>query len=331
MKRALKWIGIGVGCIALLVAGLVTYIQLTYNVDFPDAPRPAIQASTDAEVIARGEYIANAVAHCSACHMDAESMKARKYDFTKPLVGGYEWNMGPFGRFIAANLTSHETGIGKLSDGDIARTVRHGVGSDGKLSPMMWFTVGPMADEDLTAVISYLRTLQPVEAKRDRTEYGIMLKALSGKFKPKAFEVPPYAAPASTPSLERGRYLAEGPAACFGCHTPVDRMTFDFVGPKFSGAADPEPDHENPEYELSPPNLTPDPKTGHIYSWDEDKFVDRFKNGGRIVPPSIMPWENFSRMTEADLRSIYRFLRSLPPAVNDTGPVYRKVGSFKKT
>lgn len=39
-----------------------------------------------------------------------------------------------------------------------------------------------------------------------------------------------------------------------------------------------------------------------------------------------MRWENCSRLTEADVRSIYRYLKSLPPVDHDTGPSYRDVG-----
>jgi hypothetical protein len=60
------------------------------------------------------------------------------------------------------------------------------------------------------------------------------------------------------------------------------------------------------------PNLTPDPKTGHIYAWSEDAFVARFKAG--VATGSPMPWQTFSRMTDDDLRALYRYLRSLPPA-----------------
>jgi hypothetical protein len=38
---------------------------------------------------------------------------------------------------------------------------------------------------------------------------------------------------------------------------------------------------------------------------------------------SYMPWEFFARMTDDDLRAIYRYLRSLPPVHNETGPSIR--------
>jgi hypothetical protein len=78
----------------------------------------------------------------------------------------------------------------------------------------------------------------------------------------------------------------------------------------------------NPSQEIIPPNLTPDPTTGHISSWTEDMFVARFK-GGRVVKGSIMPWDAFQRMTENDVRSIYRFLKSLPPVKHHVGPTVR--------
>jgi hypothetical protein len=37
-----------------------------------------------------------------------------------------------------------------------------------------------------------------------------------------------------------------------------------------------------------------------------------------------MPWRQFQRMSENDLRAIYRYLRTLPPADFDPGPVVQK-------
>ena len=39
-----------------------------------------------------------------------------------------------------------------------------------------------------------------------------------------------------------------------------------------------------------------------------------------------MPWENFAEMTDADLRSLFRYLKSLPPVAHDTGPSHRPAG-----
>ena len=51
----------------------------------------------------------------------------------------------------------------------------------------------------------------------------------------------------------------------------------------------------------------------------EDQFVARFRQG-RVLPGSPMPWQGFARLTEEDLRAIYRYLKSVPPVKNDVGP-----------
>ena len=67
-----------------------------------------------------------------------------------------------------------------------------------------------------------------------------------------------------------------------------------------------------------PPNLTPDPKTSPIGRWDEDVFVSRFRVG-ETVAGTPMPWGAYARMNDGDLRSVYRYLRSLPPVEHETG------------
>ena len=64
----------------------------------------------------------------------------------------------PPGEFHARNITPDtETGIGQFSDGAIARALRHGVGHDGRaLLPFM--ELQGLSDEDLVAVVSYLRS-----------------------------------------------------------------------------------------------------------------------------------------------------------------------------
>ncbi len=39
-----------------------------------------------------------------------------------------------------------------------------------------------------------------------------------------------------------------------------------------------------------------------------------------------MPWENFAEMTDDDVRSIYRYLRTLPPTNHAGGPTRRPSG-----
>lgn len=330
-RRLLRAVGMLFAVVLVLVVGFVVYVQATWRREFKGTPLPAVEASKDPEVIKRGAYVAHAIAHCSACHQPAETAKQKKLTSNlDDLRGGFAMEAGPFGTYYPANLTPDpETGIAKLSDAELGRVIRHGVAPNGELDVFMSFAVGPMADEDLVAIISYLRSIPPVKNPTQKDEWGFLAKAISSKFGPKTFTAPPFTKEGGV-SVERGLYLAKGPALCFGCHSPYDIMSgFTLAGPEFSGAHEPEPDHDDQKYEVMAPNLTSDPKTGVLANVTEDAFVDRFKKGGRTVLGSPMPWENFARMTDDDLRSIYRYLRTVPPASRATGPTRRLRGSWK--
>ena len=78
-------------------------------------------------------------------------------------------------------------------------------------------------------------------------------------------------------------------------------------------------------FEIIPPNLTPDPDTGHITAWCEDQFVARLK-AGPVFGGSKMPWNAYRLLSEDDARSIYRYLRSVPPVKHLVGPTRREKG-----
>jgi mono/diheme cytochrome c family protein len=66
-------------------------------------------------------------------------------------------------------------------------------------------------------------------------------------------------------------------------------------------------------------NLTPDQNTG-LGIWDEAMFLKTIRdgrhmgNGRPLLPP--MPWPNYAKMTDEDLKSIFAYLHSIPPVVN---------------
>ena len=274
------------------------WVSATWNGDYSAMARPAIVASTDPAVIAHGEYVFNAVAHCSICHGGPTAPKRKRGD-RLPMAGGLIFHAGPFGTFVARNLTSdRETGVGAQSDADLARVVRSGVDHQGRFLPFMKLAVGPIADEDLTALISYVRTFAPVRREEEPEVWGLVGKYLAAtKLKPAAQVPPPYVPASPEPSAARGAYLANGPAACRFCHTKHDAMAgFVETAPPFSGG-DVEPDDTDPASEIQAPNLTPDPTSSPLAAWDEATFVTRFR-GGKVFPGSSMPWENFAEMTE---------------------------------
>jgi mono/diheme cytochrome c family protein len=149
------------------------------------------------------------------------------------------------------------------------------------------------------------------------------------------------AAPANR-RVERGKYLVTI-MSCNDCHTPW----------KMGSNGVPEPDMTrmlsgHPEGMKMPPppppsgpwivsmgatftafagpfgvsyatNLTPDQNTG-LGIWTEEMFVKAMRTGKHfgtsrpIQPP--MPWQWIRQATDEDLKSIFAYLRSIPPIVN---------------
>ena len=316
MKRLfkiLKWTGI---VVLLLILAVFIFVQLTWNKKF-EAPYPDIKASKDSTVIARGRYLAYGPAHCGTCHVPMNKIAdVENGDVSQPLSGGWTLSIPP-GTFRAPNLTSDPvTGIGKLSDGEIARTLRYMVGSDQRcIFPFMPFA--ELSDEDLTAVVSFLRSQPAVTHEVKRSELTFLGKALMafGVITPTGTKgTPPKSVPIDT-TIEYGKYIANSVGNCVGCHTKRDLKTGGFIGKPFAGGMYFEPDEFSEGMSFITPNLTPDPNTGHIVSWSETAFVQRFKSG-RIYKGSPMPWGSFSRMHDTEIKAIYKYLMSLDPIPN---------------
>ncbi|MBV6523066.1 MAG: Nicotinate dehydrogenase subunit B [Gemmatimonadaceae bacterium] len=304
--------------ILIVLIGGATFVASRQHLTF-DVPYPDVTASTDSTVIERGRYLVRDAAPCAGCHGDPAQEASYAAGADVPLSGGFVFDIPP-GKFYAHNITSDdETGLGKVSDKAIGRALRYGVGYDGRaLLPFM--EMQGLADDDVVAVVSYLRTLPPTRKAVPPHEFSLlgrvlMATALAKPIGPAA--TPPARAPRS-PSIETGRYLVESVAICRACHTQRDNRTGELVGPHLGGAAG-LTETDDPAHSWSAPNITSDPETGKLAQWTEDQFVLRFKQG-RILDGSPMPWPGLSKLTEDDLRSMYRYLRSVPPVKNDVGP-----------
>lgn len=319
-----------VGALILVLVLAFAWIQVMWDKSYDDVPFPQLQASTDSSVIAHGRYLVRGPAHCSICHM-ASVEEVRRSDAGEdlPLRGGLEIPIGPIATLYSANLTPDpETGIGRYTDGQIFRMLRHNVRPNGhaSLAPLMPFA--HMADDDLVAIVSYLRSQEPVHHEIPASRWTLMGRAVAAIIRPAAFQpvvgqTVPTSAPPQEATVERGAYLANYVANCRACHSPLDQTTGKLTGPAFSGNAAGERSELDPSVMLRMPNLTPDP-TGVLVRFTEDAWVARF-HAGRRIPESIMPWGPFSRMNDADLRALYRYLNSLEPVANDVGPTVERV------
>lgn len=116
--------------------------------------------------------------------------------------------------------------------------------------------------------------------------------------------------------LDRGRYIVEGVAHCFQCHSEVNwkKDAQPKPGKKGGGSVF----EEDVFSWLVAPNISPDVETG-AGSWTDEQFARAIRDGighdGRRLFP-MMPYLNFRHMSEEDLASVIVYIRSIPPVRN---------------
>lgn len=325
MKKLLKILKWTLVSLVLLIVCLVVFIQSSWDKTF-EAPYPTIVASKDSTVIARGRHLVYGPAHCGSCHIPMEDISKAENGEIVPLIGGVEFDFPP-GKLRPPNLTPDlETGIGKFTDGELARVLRHMVGRDGRcIFPMMPFA--ELSDDDLTAIVSFLRSQQPVKHEVKKTEYSFLGKAVLtfGLIKPMGTQGNPPKSVIQDSTIEYGKYLANYVANCVGCHTDRDLKTGEFIGVPFAGGFVFEPNEMSKNKTFVSPNLTPDVNTGLITEWSERTFVDRFKRG-KVHDGTPMPWGSFSHMNDIELKALFRYLQSLKPTENKIEKYVYEIG-----
>ncbi len=300
--------------VIIVVAGIVTYVLTSYQKKF-DTPYPDITASKDSALVARGKYLALGPAHCADCHTPTSERAKVLAGEEVPLSGGFDFVM-PIGTLYAPNITSDpETGIGNLTDQEIARALRYGVRHDGQaIIDIMPFY--ELREYDMKAIISYLRTQPPVKNKRPDHEYNFLGKMVKTfVLKPSGDGIIPLTPPADS-TAEYGKYLVNSVANCRGCHSERDLMTGAYAGPELAGGFPFEVFSQDGKVikgkHLVTPNLTTDQETGIMAKWTKDQFINRFRMGV-VIQGSPMPWGPFSRMSDLELTAIYKYLSTIEP------------------
>ena len=247
-----------------------------------------VAARTDSIGVTRGEHLFHSIS-CAECHAADGG-------------GAVYSDMGPIGVIAGPNLTRGRGGVGaSRSDADWVNAVRHGVKPDGTslmVMPSEVFTY--LTDEDLGAILGYLRQLPPVDREVPPSHFRWLGRTLlaAGRLDILVAPKTPASVPRSVvpegPTAEYGGYLARI-AGCHGCHG--EGMSGGIVaGPPGLPAA---------------ANLTP---TG-LAGWTEADFVTVMRTGRRpdgYVLHQFMPWRAFRHMTDDELVALWRYLQGLP-------------------
>jgi mono/diheme cytochrome c family protein len=298
MKPLVKKILIGLGALlgtAVLGGGGYVYAQVSaFDASMDkvyDVPLPAIARSEDPEAIARGKHLVSSLGGCAVkdCH-------------GADLAGGQLIDIGPVGAIEGPNITPGGMLLA-YSDAELARLLRTGVKKDGRSIRMMpvqdfyW-----LPDSDLTAIISYLRTVPTSEKPNGATRVGVIGKVLDrrGEFPwdiARFVEgLPKETPPSPAPTAEYGRFVVK---LCSNCH-----------GEGLSGGPLP---GAPPDFPV-PLNITPH-ETG-LAGWTFDDFEKLLRQGirknGQPVDP-FMAVEATKNMDDTEMRALWAHLEKVPP------------------
>lgn len=153
---------------SLSVAALIAVSVLAVScggqkAEKPGDAAPGGAAATAMTPVQRGEVLAYTTG-CHDCHTPGTFYGAP--NFERQLAGSELGWHGPWGVTYARNLTPDvETGLGGWTDDEIVRALRSGVRKDGSpiLPPMPWQNYARLSEEDMGALIAYLRSIPAVK------------------------------------------------------------------------------------------------------------------------------------------------------------------------
>jgi mono/diheme cytochrome c family protein len=244
-----------------------------------------LKVAGNPEQIQRGKAISDGF--CSACHSKSGTL-------TGGLDVGEHFPVA-VGSFVSSNLTPAGQ-LGRWSDGDIFRAIRNSVDRDGRWLIIMSYTnAGKLSDDDIKAVIAYIRSLPPAGDPTGNPPDHLNLLGIAML----GAGMLPEGRPASTgiikappegPTLQYGEYILSY-QDCRACHGA--RLTGGVPG------------------QLGP--VGPDLKI--VKGWKLDEFIASMRTG---VDPNghelskEMPWRPIGRMSDEELSAVYQYLTHLP-------------------
>jgi mono/diheme cytochrome c family protein len=283
----MKWGGTSLVALlstAVILLSLILIVGL-FKLHARSAPAPITKVAGTPEQIQRGKAISDGF--CSACHSK-----------TGTLTGGLDIGEHfpvPIGSFVSSNLTPAGQ-LSRWSDGDIFRAIRNSVDPDSRWLIIMSYTnAGKLSDEDIRAVIAYIRSL-PAAGKSTNHQpdhlnlLGIAMLGVGMLPEGKPVSIGSIAAPPASPTLQYGEYILSY-QDCRACH-----------GARLTGGV--------------PGQLGPlGPDLNLVKGWKLEEFVATMRTG---VDPNghelskEMPWRPIGRMSDEELSAVYEYLTHLP-------------------
>jgi mono/diheme cytochrome c family protein len=293
--------------LVLVIGGFCAFVALDWPVKKP-VYAGQLKVTITPERVARGRELVSI--RCAGCHYSQE---------TDGLTGKQMLDAPKeFGTIYSHNITQHATkGIGRYSDGELAYLLRTGVRRDGVFSGP--FMQSPhLADEDLYAIIAFLRSDDPWMRARDVDDKQWQPTFLAKLLMHVAFNVLPMPkqkipVPPRTDQVAYGSYVVKGLADCYSCHSK-DFKTMNVLEPEksegYMGGGNPLLDADG--HTVMSANLTMDPETG-IGRWSEDDFVRAVRTGMRPDGRALRyPMEALSTLQDDEVRAAYAYIKTLP-------------------
>ncbi len=276
-------------------------IAALFIVSCSRAPKPIPLSDIDPSYTARGEYLAKSLAACGYCH-GAEA----KPD--SPLSGGRP-RYDSYGEVYAANLTSHETGLGDWKIERVVTALRNSIGKGGEgFAPVFHKGFEWMSDTDAISIAAYIKSLPPIENKIERRQVDFIIRNTLGLLDERAAELPGYVPTlGGEDAVARGEYLVTHVARCQQCHNGVDQAV---DNPSYlkggilvkSGAK------EKISPALMGSDSTPD-------KWTQDEIVRYLRTGitkySNVIDSELCPVNFYKLAAEEDVTAIAAYLRSL--------------------
>ena len=249
----------------------------------------------------RGRYLVETVAACGNCH----TPKGPNGPLPgKKLAGGDIIKHEDFTAAVPNITPDPETGLGSWTDQQILTALREGRRPDGSLiGPAMPFqSYRDLADEDVKAIIAYLRVVPPVY--NTYTVKSRYYRPFPASWGPPVEHVE---APSRDDQVAYGGYLAGAVARCMDCHTerrPGEPGRLGAGGKPFFG----------PWGISVSANLTAD-KTSGLGEWTEAEIERAIRSGiardgHKLSPP--MPFAAYEHLSADDMAALIAYLRSLP-------------------